>query len=175
MAMHRTNCDICGSSLEGLTLGDACKTCRFRPGEEIHIINQACPSHTALLAISITLLLLTVAEKPIGRWEPMQLMALGLILLVLWFLLRIRRHKTVLWRDGFITVDKKGKTASYTWQMIEEIQCATDGRTVEIIPTSGKKQTIPLDFFGSHRRAETFVTLAQDWLKLNGNCEENLI
>ena len=159
------SCQICGSSLDGLRLADACPGCGFVQGSEYQVVGQSQHSGTALLVVAIGILLLTVAEKPVGRWEPLQLMVLGLSLLGTWCVLRFKRRRAVLWDRGLILIGRRGRIRSCPWQDVEKITCEDGEEAIRFISGDGEELfQVSTAFFGSHNRAMVFVEAARRWL-----------
>ena len=165
MAPVAGSCQICSSSLEGLRLADACPGCGFIQGSEYQVVAQSQHSATALLVVAVGILLLTVAEKPVGRWEPLQLMVLGLCLLGTWCVIRFRRRQAVLWERGLILIGRRERIRSCLWRNVEGVTCEDGEEVIKFISAAGDEVLeVSRSFFGSHNRVVAFVESARRWL-----------
>lgn len=104
-------------------------------------------------------------ERPLGRWEPATLLALSACTVLTWGVIRRRRRKVVLWEGGFVLLGHRKAPEPRLWRDVAEIRWSSDDQTLECVSADESLvMSIPVDFFGTSRRAERFRQTAQTFI-----------
>ena len=166
MLLENTHCLVCDCPLGDLRIGQACPTCGYRVGLRKQTVHQANTSTTTMLIIGIGLFLVAVSGKPVGRWEPLQLMMLSACVLLTWRVIAGRKRKAVLWDRGFVLMDREGSPKCFLWKDVRRVRTNAQYAEIDFLSEDGHRfDSVEIAFFGSHRRAEEFVASAAKWLR----------
>lgn len=158
-------CRTCDATIRDAGLTSACAACGVRIGAETHIIRESKPAATVLLVMGIVLFVIAVGEKPFGRWEPHQILALGFCVLMTWFFVSMKPHEAILWELAVVLLEKGNPPRQIGWSGIAQIRANHEENRIEFLDNDNRlTDSIPVEFFGTWRRAERFVREAQAYL-----------
>jgi hypothetical protein len=158
------HCPACERPRGDLGMGQACPTCGCPPTDELTIIHQQRPAAGALLIAGAILFLLAVPGKEFGRWTPAALFLLGVMLLVSAALTVRRRNRAVLWPAGFTLITWQDPPLTATWNEFSGITFDESRARIVLSRRDGGVSEIPIQSFGTARRAATFADFATQHL-----------
>lgn len=158
-AWEKPRCPACDRPASAAASGSACPACGCPPYARVEVLRFPQPARIAVVLTGVALCAAALSGRDWGRWTPATLMALGILVLVTQAFIFRRGRRAVFWDGGLAVLEGTAvvcrAAGGITGAALDEAARAVVLRLPDGV------QEIPLVFFVTHARAETFVRRAR--------------